>query len=53
MEARYIPPHRWRDKTPRRHPWPALSAVVIVAALILLASFHKMDSLPRNDGYGG
>jgi len=37
MEARYIPPRRWRDRTPRRYPWPALTAaVVIVVALILL-----------------
>jgi hypothetical protein len=34
--ARYIPPRRWRDRTPRRYPWPALSAAVIVVALILL-----------------
>jgi hypothetical protein len=37
MEARYIPSRRWRDRTPRRYPWPALKAVVvIVVALILL-----------------
>ena len=37
MEARYIPPRRWRDRTPGRYPWPALTAaVVIVVALILL-----------------
>jgi hypothetical protein len=37
MEARYIPPRRWCDRTPRRYPWPALTAaVVIVVALILL-----------------
>jgi hypothetical protein len=37
MEARYIPPRRWRDRTPRRYRWPALTAaVVIVVALILL-----------------
>lgn len=37
MEARYILPHRWRDRTPRRYPWPGLTAaVVIVVALILL-----------------
>jgi hypothetical protein len=38
MEARYIPPLRWRDRTPRRHLWLTLTAaVVIVIALILLA----------------
>jgi hypothetical protein len=37
MEARYIPPRRWRDRTPRRFPWPALNAAVLtVVALMLL-----------------
>ena len=37
MEARYILPRRWRDRTPRRYPWPALTTVVvIIVALILL-----------------
>ena len=36
MEARYIPPRRWRDRTPARYPWRALAgAVVMVVALIL------------------
>jgi hypothetical protein len=36
MEGRYILPRRWRDRTPRRYPWRALTAgVVIVVALIL------------------
>jgi hypothetical protein len=37
MEARYILPRRWRDRTPHRYPWSALAtAAVIVVALILL-----------------
>jgi hypothetical protein len=41
MEARYIPPRRRRDSTPRRYPWPALTAAaVIVVALILLVLAH-------------
>jgi energy-coupling factor transporter transmembrane protein EcfT len=36
MEARYIPPHRWRDRTPRRYPWLALTAAVVIVALLLL-----------------
>jgi hypothetical protein len=35
-DARYIPPHRWRDRTPRRYPWLRLTALVIVVALITL-----------------
>jgi hypothetical protein len=37
MEARYIPPRRWRDRASHRYPWLALTAaVVIVVALMLL-----------------
>ena len=43
MEARYIQPRRWRDRTPRRYPWPALAAAVaiIVVALILLVLIFR------------
>lgn len=40
MEARYIPPRRWRDTTPRRWRgfavrWLALAGIVMVVALIV------------------
>jgi hypothetical protein len=35
-DARYIPPRRWRDRTPRRYPWFRLIALVIFVALIVL-----------------
>jgi hypothetical protein len=35
-DARYIPPRRWRDRTPRRYPWLGLIALVIIVALIVL-----------------
>ena len=37
MEARYIPPRRWRDRAPARYPWRALAAAVVIVVLILLA----------------
>jgi hypothetical protein len=45
MEARYIPPRRWRDRTPRRYPWPALTLVVIVVALILFVLIRRFAGL--------
>jgi hypothetical protein len=47
MEARYIPPHRWRDRTPRRwrDSFPVrgltLAALVTVVALIVLALIYR------------
>ena len=35
MEARYIPPRRWRDRTPRHYPWPALTAAVVMGHLVI------------------
>ena len=34
MEARYIPPRRWRDRTPRRYQWPTLTAAVVIAVAL-------------------
>jgi hypothetical protein len=36
MEARYIPPRRWRDRTPGRYPWPALAAAVVIVVTLIL-----------------
>jgi hypothetical protein len=45
MESRYIPPRRWRDRTPRRYPWPALTLVAIVVALPLFALMCRFAGL--------
>ena len=51
MEARYIPPRRWRDRTPRRWPdgpairYLTLTALVIVAALIVLDLTYRQACL--------
>ena len=40
MEARYIPPRRWRDKTPHSYLWPARSAVIVVTLILIVLIYR-------------